>query len=587
MQVPIPSILAADGSPIENIVLAAGDIRFIGSDDVSVNLTFETRGFATFVDVTDAQATDEGGQIVLMDQDDPAEFQSQVLVFPFGRLSAADIAVISSVVSQVLDPTERITGIGLTDNNVTALAAGVIEIGHPQTITVTHEGIGLAGGGDGAAGFGISSTPFPPETNGGVVRTSVVEADIFSSTDVRITATNPEIVYEDILLQPGKYYLGVFSGGNASAQDHNLTIERSRFNAADVDVISSVVNRELGPTKRITGIGFTDSGAGSISGRNAGVIEIGYPQSITVTHQGIGLAGTNDGFAGFGISSTPYPAGENGGVVGGDVVASDIFSSTDNRITATEPEIVYEDIQVEPGKYYLGVFSGGGASAQDHTLTIGKSRLNAADVSIISATSTGGTGSGHTAEDVASLILADPTTPIANDASGFVTTSNPATGGTGSNHTAEDVAELILANPANLLATDASGSVTTSNPSTGGTGSNHTAEDVATLILANPTTPIANDGTTGAVTTTGGGGTVDTSALAAATMALNDAIANLGSGGTTEAYDDTELIALVTQVAEELARVKKVNEPIRHTLIARVQGVSNTTVESRVVETGE
>ena len=45
---------------------------------------------------------------------------------------------------------------------------------------------------------------------------------------------------------------------------------------------------------------------------------------------------------------------------------------------------------------------------------------------------------------------------------GKVTTSNPAAG-SGSSHTAQDVANLILATPANLLATDASGDVTANN----------------------------------------------------------------------------------------------------------------------------
>ena len=113
MQVPIPSITPP----------SAGDIRFIGSDGVSVDLTFVTRGLATFVDLTDAQANDQGGQIVLEDQDDPAEFQPQVLVFPYGRLSAA------------LDPTERFTDVGSTDSVITAIAVGVIEIEFPQSIT--------------------------------------------------------------------------------------------------------------------------------------------------------------------------------------------------------------------------------------------------------------------------------------------------------------------------------------------------------------------------------------------------------------------------------------------------------------------
>ena len=46
----------------------------------------------------------------------------------------------------------------------------------------------------------------------------------------------------------------------------------------------------------------------------------------------------------------------------------------------------------------------------------------------------------------------------------------------------DGIPAALLANPANPIATDASGAVTTSNPSTGGTGSNHTAQDVADLL---------------------------------------------------------------------------------------------------------
>ena len=101
MQFPIPFILDTSGSPVENIVLAAGDVRFVGTDNVSVDLTFVTRGFATFVDITDAQAADQGGQIVLIDQDAVAQFQPQFFVFPFiqGVLSDADLASISAQIS--------------------------------------------------------------------------------------------------------------------------------------------------------------------------------------------------------------------------------------------------------------------------------------------------------------------------------------------------------------------------------------------------------------------------------------------------------------------------------------------------------
>lgn len=62
---------------------------------------------------------------------------------------------------------------------------------------------------------------------------------------------------------------------------------------------------------------------------------------------------------------------------------------------------------------------------------------------------------------------------------GKVTTSNPASG-SGSNHTAADVAALILATPANKLVTNASGQVETSNASGGGA----TAAEVVTAMQA-------------------------------------------------------------------------------------------------------
>ena len=67
---------------------------------------------------------------------------------------------------------------------------------------------------------------------------------------------------------------------------------------------------------------------------------------------------------------------------------------------------------------------------------------------------------------------------------GKVTTSNPAAG-SGSAHTAQDVANLILATPANKLATDGSGRVTAENMR-GTDGANTTAPDNASIasILA-------------------------------------------------------------------------------------------------------
>ena len=173
-------------------------------------------------------------------------------------------------------------------------------------------------------------------------------------------------------------------------------------------------------------------------------------------------------------------------------------------------------------------------------------QLEASNVTI----ETTGGGSAHTAQDVVDLIDLSSLATAAG-----LTASQAAILAAilAADHTPADVAAAILANPANLLATDASGSVTTSNPSTGGTGSNHTAADVAGLILANPATPIANDAD-GAVATTGGGtGTVDL----------------------------TPVLTRLDTVDTELAKVKKINEPIRHTLVGRVEGVSNTTVESR------
>lgn len=69
---------------------------------------------------------------------------------------------------------------------------------------------------------------------------------------------------------------------------------------------------------------------------------------------------------------------------------------------------------------------------------------------------------------------------MAINASGEITTSNPALGG-GSAHTAQDVANLILATPANKLATNASGEVVASNMR-GTDGANTTTPPTVTDI---------------------------------------------------------------------------------------------------------
>ena len=182
--------------------------------------------------------------------------------------------------------------------------------------------------------------------------------------------------------------------------------------------------------------------------------------------------------------------------------------------------------------------------------------VNAAGQITTSNPASGG-GSAHTPQDVAAVILANPANPIATNASGSVTTSNPSTGGTGSAHTAQDVADLIVAGQP--IVTDANGAVTTSNPSTGGTGSNHTAADVAALILASPTNLLATNAA-GEVTTAGGTGlsAADITAIANALLAnptnpiatdANGAVvaSNAGTGGSVDLsnvpqYGDTQIV---------------------------------------------
>ena len=145
-----------------------------------------------------------------------------------------------------------------------------------------------------------------------------------------------------------------------------------------------------------------------------------------------------------------------------------------------------------------------------------------------------GGGSAHTAQDVANLILAVPSVPIGNTATGSIAlvdtttdVTNQSGGGTNpadiyayftagnnedvfkadvsglstfdntvdqvtaSNMRGTDNAILAVSAPANwpMMIVDGTGKVTTSNPASGG-GSAHTAADVRDLILAGDKTPI-------------------------------------------------------------------------------------------------
>ena len=80
---------------------------------------------------------------------------------------------------------------------------------------------------------------------------------------------------------------------------------------------------------------------------------------------------------------------------------------------------------------------------------------------------------------------------------------------------------------------------------------NNAVATIAAAILADPANLLVTDAA-GAVTTTGGG-----------------------------TADLTPVLTRLDTVDTELERVKKVGEPIRHTLVSRVDGVSNTTVETR------
>jgi len=115
--------------------------------------------------------------------------------------------------------------------------------------------------------------------------------------------------------------------------------------------------------EELTG-GPTTNGAGGGTGPQSlslGQIIIPAAGVYPVTHSTTGLVNN----AGMGISSAPFPDNNAPAVAGGD-----IFTSASDRLSVAEPSKTYPVDFPAAGTYYVGVFSGGGARADSHTVTV-------------------------------------------------------------------------------------------------------------------------------------------------------------------------------------------------------------------------
>ena len=117
-------------------------------------------------------------------------------------------------------------------------------------------------------------------------------------------------------------------------------------------------------SKTFAGDGTTNTGAGSVSGSDGGVITIPAAGTYTVTHTGTNVTGGAG--AGFGINSTPFanPQAAN------DVVTGDIFTSSLDRINSTTPSKSYSVAFPSAGDYHLAFFSGGSNTTGSHELVV-------------------------------------------------------------------------------------------------------------------------------------------------------------------------------------------------------------------------
>ena len=215
-------------------------------------------------------------------------------------------------------------------------------------------------------------------TGGFSIGSSAGATDVFSVTD-RITAAVPTRQVT-VTLEPGVYYPLVWAGGGSSIDEICLEATSPSGNAGSsiISVGSECFSQLVAGTAASYGSvpfassngGGTDNTAGSGNpngGVLGGTISIPFAGTYAVTHTGTNVDGGAG--SGFGINSTPY-ASTNAAALTTEVIGSDVFTSTANRISAAEPSKTYRITFPTAGDYYVGFFSGGTNSTDAHALTI-------------------------------------------------------------------------------------------------------------------------------------------------------------------------------------------------------------------------
>lgn len=104
-----------------------------------------------------------------------------------------------------------------------ALTLGQINVDIAGTYEITHSAAVTAG----TAGFGISSTPFDATS------TSVIAADVFTSSLDRLNTSTTSQAYEVTFANAGVYYVGVFSGGGAASNSHDITLDNELLDSEE------------------------------------------------------------------------------------------------------------------------------------------------------------------------------------------------------------------------------------------------------------------------------------------------------------------------------------------------------------------
>jgi len=111
----------------------------------------------------------------------------------------------------------------------------------------------------------------------------------------------------------------------------------------------------------LTGGQTINTGAAGVSAFQLGSIEVLEPSEYTFVHTGLNVIGT----AGFGISTIQLALNDAQGVANADIFNT---FNLDQRITTAEPSRTYS-VQLTPGTYYIGVFSGGSSITDSHTIS--------------------------------------------------------------------------------------------------------------------------------------------------------------------------------------------------------------------------